>query len=184
MSRVRELRFAVVKGAVNELDDDNRWYGGGESLVVKGFVSETAEMAKSSSSSFSSMISSGMTNVGGSLKLEPGRGGRSSDKNRRRDSGEMERPPLLLEAALVLRSSGTKTSGESARLSLSHERPRSSSRALLLNSLLQVGEALKDWFEGIDRSPGADRLRSVEATLGISGAESGRLNLASGFIVR
>lgn len=107
-------------------------------------------MAKSSSSSFSSMISSGMIRVGGSLRLDPGRGGASSDKKRRRDSGEMERAPLLLDTTLVLRSLDTIIPGEIVRsslslsLSLSQERPRSSSRALLLKRRLHVGVTLKD----------------------------------------
>lgn len=32
---VRELRFAIVNGAVNVLAEDMRWYGGGERVVKK-----------------------------------------------------------------------------------------------------------------------------------------------------
>jgi hypothetical protein len=84
-----------------------------------------------------------MISVGRSLKVEPGRVGISSDKNRRSDSGEMERVRLLFDdAALALRTPGTGTAGETDQLGLSGERPRSSSRFLLLKRRLQAGPTM------------------------------------------
>lgn len=59
--------MAVVKlltSCLMESDDVERWKGGGDRPVAKGKFSDTAETAKLSSSSSSSMTSSGITNGG------------------------------------------------------------------------------------------------------------------------
>lgn len=93
------VREAIV---VDEGEGVRDRCGGGDK-PVNWRLSETAEVAKLSSSSFSSTISSGMAMTGRSLAWYSS-SGRSSTRNLRRDSGEMslERLP---SPALGFRSS-------------------------------------------------------------------------------
>ena len=80
-----EAFFEMDTGDVEML----RGAGGGDSMV-NGALSDTALVAKLSSSSFSSTISSGIHSFGaGSAAGAPK--GKSSERNRLRDSGDMSR---------------------------------------------------------------------------------------------
>lgn len=97
-----EARMSVREAIVNEGEGDKDRCGGGDKPVNWRF-SDTAEVAKLSSSSFSSTISSGMAMTGRSLVWYSS-SCRLSTRNLRRDSGEisLERLP---SAALGFRSS-------------------------------------------------------------------------------
>lgn len=125
MASVRELRFLDVKGA-DSRGVVGRCAGGGDKPMAKGGYSEIVDVAKLSSSSFSSAISSGIISVGRSLRFDPGLDGGSSVKKRRSDSGDIERFRLLLEEA-ALRLSSQAVDGLKLSSSRSRERPRSSS---------------------------------------------------------
>ena len=111
-----------------DIDADRVWPsldGGGDSDVTKQLLllcSDTADVAKLSSSSFSSSkMSSGITRVGRSSGIGVAHGA-SSERNRRNDSGEMSRVRLPSDVTLTV-SSVTNDAGVMGRLAML--RPRS-----------------------------------------------------------
>lgn len=81
-------------------DEVLRWVGGGDSIVT-GAVSDAALVAKLSSSSFSSMISSGIQSFGEGSTVGCTKGA-SSDKKRLKDSGDMSRERMLPDGVVLL----------------------------------------------------------------------------------
>jgi len=144
---------------------------------VKAWVSETAEVAKLSSSSISSTISSGIAIAGRSTGSGSSMGRGSWTKNLRSDSGEMSRDrlpsDLMLRSSHDWRSSVTSDDELGFRLkSLRGEKlqPEPGERDLADRLWLRRRGALPILRKVVDDSEG-------------TGAGRGVANLSAGFMV-
>lgn len=131
-----------------------------------------ADVAKLSSSSFSSAMSSGITTVGSSSS-GVGVEGASSERKRRSDSGEMSRVRLPSEAMLTVSSiiDVTDDAGVSGRSAM--QRPRSLSVLLARNERNRFQDGVGDAERAM--SPGdAERAGSSAGARKRAGAEPTR----------
>ena len=171
-----------------------RLNGGGDSTVAKGcpLGEMVVALAKFKSSSFSSTMASGMTRDGRSLSLESGGEDFSSDRNRRRASGDISRervpsgvvePREVSEAELPRRTSG-RSSGGGGDGTLS----MSGFEALRVKRRFQAGAGEEDRDEELMRrcewaGEGAVAIRGTVVSAGTGGARRGVINFASGLTV-